>query len=58
MYEKGVHLYIFHLKAIERSPCPGYQRFFLAYDEELRRPQAEDTETEKPLAPRVRFLFS
>ena len=45
MYEKGVHLDIFHLKAIEWSPYPGYQRFFLAYDEGLRRPQVEDTRT-------------
>ena len=45
MYEKGVQLYIFHLKATERSRYPGYQRFFLAYDEELRRPLPEDTRT-------------
>ena len=28
------------------GPYPGYQRLFLASDEELSRPQAEDTSTE------------
>ena len=36
---------------------PEYQRFFLACDEELRRPKAEDKsgKDEKSLAPRVQL---
>ena len=39
---------------------PEYQRFFLACDEELRRPQAEDTsgKDEKSLAPRVHLTVT
>ena len=53
----------------DKFPYPGYQRFFLPCDEELRRLQADtssafggktraakpETAHEKPLAPRVKF---
>ena len=66
-YPKGYHFYspqsstVIKSKMAATAIYPGYQRFFLARDEELRRPEADtssarpkpETAHEKSLAPRV-----